>query len=341
MLTIAAITGIIALTGSYAALKLARRMGWFAQENSRTIHRLPTPQLGGAAVAAAFLMGTAAYGVYADRFSVFLIGLMVGFALMTAVGLIDDARGLAPWQKLAGQTAAAAVIAAAHGGVALPEPIARALPAFMETPLQYGLALFWIVGATNALNLIDGADGLASGAALAASAALAAAAAGVSNMGAEAFIAVLLFAAALGFLPFNLPPAKMFLGDAGALSIGCALGAIALKVCFQQTENMALYIFPLTALSLPIFDTAAAIVRRRGRWAEADKSHIHHRLFKLGWSPAKTAGSLALLSAVFAAAGAVAARLQSAPLALAAAAVSFGSWLFLYHAPSRQSRPAR
>lgn len=336
MLTIAAITGIIALTGSYAALKLARRMGWFAQENSRTIHRLPTPQLGGAAVASAFIIGTAAYGVYADRFSVFLIGLMVGFALMTAVGLIDDARGLAPWQKLAGQVVAAAVIAAAQGGVALPEPIARALPAFMETPLQYSLALFWIVGATNALNLIDGADGLASGAALAAAAALAAVASGF-----EAFIAVLLFAGVLGFLPFNLPPAKMFLGDAGALSIGCALGAIALKVCFQQTENMALYIFPLTALSLPIFDTAAAIVRRRGRWAKADKSHIHHRLFKLGWPPAKTAVSLALLSAVFAAAGAVAARLQSAPLALAAAAVSFGSWLFLYHAPSRKSRPAR
>ena len=340
MLTIAAITGVIALAASWVALKLARRMGWFAQENSRTIHRLPTPQLGGAAVASAFIIGTAAYGVYAGEFSAFLIGLMVGFALMTAVGLIDDARGLAPWQKLAGQAAAAAVIAATQGGIALPAPISEALPAFIATPLQYSLGLFWIVGATNALNLIDGADGLASGAALASAAALAAAA-GVSNMGAEAFVAVLLFAGVLGFLPFNLPTAKMFLGDSGALSIGCALGAIASQVCFQQTENIALYIFPFTALSLPIFDTAAAIVRRRGRWAKADKSHIHHRLFKLGWPPAKTAGSLALLSAVFAGAGAAAARLQSAPLGLAAAAVSFGFWLFLYHAPSRTSRSAR
>ena len=329
------LAGIIAAAAAYAAswacLRIARRSGWFARKNFRTSHRLPTPLLGGAAVATGFAMGAGWCAIAYNTAPGPSIGLVAGFLLMTAVGLADDRISLSPWQKLAGQAAAAAVVVGVMGGIAAPFPVP-------EWTL-YGLAALWIVGATNALNLIDGLDGLASGTALSAAGTFAAAALAVSDRAPEAALAALLFAGVLGFLPYNLPTAKMFLGDAGSLSIGCALAALGLRVCFQQTENAALYLLPLTALSLPIFDTAAAIIRRRSRWAHADKEHLHHRLQKRGWSPQKTAAALTGSSAALSAAGAAAALWNLLPLAVGAAAASYLLWTALYRSPSIQPAP--
>lgn len=268
----------------------------FDLPGERKMHQHPTPRLGGVVIWLAVVLGTAAGLVaylphvhYTGKSG--LIGLLLGSLFLLAVGLWDDLRGISPRGKLIGQIIASLI--AILGGVVIP---------FFTLPWD-GLVvlgmwsvpatLFWLVGGTNAMNLIDGLDGLASGVALIASAAMMVVAIKLGHP----HTAILLSAvtgATLAFLWFNFHPARIFLGDTGSMLLGFILAGAGVVGVLKSTLVLAL-IIPVLILGVPIFDTLFAIGRRfrAGKPIfQADRGHLHHRLMEFGLSHRKTVLSI-------------------------------------------------
>ncbi len=299
---------------------LAHRLGLYDMPSeARKMHRRPVPRIGGVAIALGFFAPLAALLFFdtriarewsADRLHV--AGLFLGGLATLALGLRDDVRGLGARTKLAGQ------IAIALGMVAFGYQIHRVnVPVWgvVELPGMLGAAatVLWFVALMNALNLIDGLDGLAAGVALFAVGAMWA----IAAAGREVNLLTTLFASALagslaGFLFYNFNPASIFMGDSGSLFLGFVLAAVSVKTQAKGTAALALSASAL-ALGLPLLDTALSIVRRVRRKRPvfaADGEHIHHRLVRLGFTQRQAAlllYGLCLVLAVFA----IAVRLES------------------------------
>jgi len=266
---------------------VARRYGWVDHPGLRKIHHEPVAYLGGAAVMGGFLLTLAAapWLPGLDRLEITvdrqLLAILLGGLIMFAVGLRDDIQGLGALTKLAAQLAAAGLVllsGVSIDGIWLTE----------STRLDFGvfgmaLTVVWIVGATNAVNIIDGLDSLSSGLSVLACAAISWVAFQQGQV-AAGLMAVALMGAIGGFIPHNLHPARVFLGDAGSLSIGFLLSATAALVASRAT-SLTGFSVPLVALGIPIMDTSFAMSRRfiEGRsMMSADRNHIHHRLIKIG-----------------------------------------------------------
>ena len=272
-------------------------------DEHRKLHARVTPLGGGIAVLAAFAIAVAVIAplsssqraVFADDVG-FVIGLSFAALAICVVGLLDDRFALRGRQKLLGQVVAASILIAS--GLCI-----RGVQLF-DWNIQLGLlavpfTLFWLLGAINALNLIDGVDGLATGVGIVLSLSIAAIA-GLSGHRTEAFLALAMAGALLGFLQYNRSPASIFLGDAGSMLIGLVLGALAIRGSFKGPATAALAA-PTAILAIPIFDVSMAIVRRRltGRSIyTTDRGHLHHTLLKRGFSSTKTAALFGLLCSV-------------------------------------------
>lgn len=268
--------------------QLALKIGAVDQPNDRKVHLEPTPRLGGvgifagfaAAMLIAFLLAWL-WGVQLQLHT--LLGIVIGAALLLAVGIVDDIKGLRPLTKLGWQIAAALI--AVLSGVAI---------TFVSNPfngllvigfLAFPLTLVWIVGMTNAINLIDGLDGLAAGVTVISSLTLFFVALRTHQIGA-ALIMLSLAGSTLGFLRYNFSPASIFLGDSGSMVLGFLLATAAIVGVFKTTLVVAL-IIPLLILGVPIFDTLFAIGRRlkdKRHPFEADNKHIHHLLLRAGFN---------------------------------------------------------
>jgi UDP-GlcNAc:undecaprenyl-phosphate GlcNAc-1-phosphate transferase len=238
------------------------------------------PLLGGLAVACGFAASLAAslWIVPEVEVTPHLWGLLGGAALILALGIWDDRYGMSAGPKLAVQ-ALVALIAISSGFqmTHITEPITRTTFHF-STPLVWGASLIWIIGITNAVNLIDGLDGLATGvgAIICATLTLIAWQAG-QPVGVG--IGLALLGGLLGFLPWNFAPARIFLGDTGSLFIGYALALLALEGYRQLT--VITFVVPLLALAVPILDTGLSILRRVRLGTPVfspDRLHLHHRL---------------------------------------------------------------
>jgi UDP-GlcNAc:undecaprenyl-phosphate GlcNAc-1-phosphate transferase len=279
--------------------------------------RLDMPLCGGLAVGAAFgvgLLAVLALAEYeADRQ---VRGLLLGGLVVLATGLLDDRFGLNAWAKLSGQILAAG-IAIAHGFhfPYFTNPITQELvdlPGWVIT----GLTGIWIIGITNAMNLLDGLDGLATGV----GAIIAATLAVIAWQGGQPlglFTGIALFGALLGFLPHNFAPARIFLGDTGALFVGFTLSLLALE-CYRRV-SLITFIVPLLALAVPILDTAMSILRRilrRRHIFKADRQHMHHRLLAREGSPRAAVVQFYLLTAAFCLIAVSFTRLQGVTAAL-------------------------
>lgn len=290
---------------SAGALKL-----YDSPDDERRVHEEPVPRLGGiavylaAAVVACLLFIRAAPlfitpGPEGDAQIRFLTGAFLGSALLFLVGLVDDIRGLSAGVKLVGQIAAALI--AYYFGAHL-DTIAMGYGQGISTGfLGLPLVLLWIVGVTNVFNFIDGLNGLAGGVAVVACAAIIIAGLALGNFS-VLLPAVALAAAMLGFLRYNFPNARIFLGDSGSLSVGFLLAVLLLQASRSQYGAVILVI-PLLALFVPLIDGLLAILRRWLRKAAlsgADARHIHHRLLALGISPGKAAMLLWGLAAAMA-----------------------------------------
>lgn len=287
--------------------RLAERLGVVAIPADRTVHAEPMPLLGGAAMLVGFLvaLGVAwASGtfpaMFADQAST-IVGVALGAVILCAVGTLDDVRDVSAPAKTAGIVLAGSVMYLL--GVSLlffRVPFGDVL--FVLGPdLAPLVTVLWVLGMANAVNLIDGLDGLAAGIVAIAAGSFflyghRLATAGVEVIPPEnpsPLIAIIVAGICLGFLPHNFNPARIFMGDGGALMLGGLMAASTVLVGGQTSVEFSGQVFfffaplfiPFFVMGVPIIDTAFAIVRRaknRSGLAEADKDHLHHRLMRLG-----------------------------------------------------------
>lgn len=271
---------------------LARRVGMVAAPRKDRWHSQPTALLGGVGIFAAFAIGLVAFPEAADD----AVPVLVASAFLFVVGLVDDVVQIRPLTKLAAQVLAAAGIVAS--GLVLPwthEPIVDA-----------ALAMLWIVGITNAVNLLDNMDGLAAGIAAIACVFLGVTFA-TNGQWDMAVLPALLAGAAAGFLVYNFKPASIFMGDSGSMFLGCLLGGLALLSSYGRSRSVAsVLLTPVLIMMIPILDTTLVAITRRLRGQPVSvggRDHTSHRLVALGASERR---AVVILYVVAAASGAVA-----------------------------------
>lgn len=273
------------------ARTLALRMGLVDLPGRRRVNQHPVPSGGGLAMFVAFW----ATIVFAGHWQTDLWGWFAASVLIIATGLLDDRFSLHPAFKLAGQVAAAVVFVSTAARIEfLTHPFGGMIYlAGWGVPLT----VLWLVAVANVVNFIDGLDGLAAGIAGIACITLT----WIALQSGQPFAAVLAFVlggTALGFLPHNFNPARIFMGDSGSLFLGFMLGAISVEGALKGAAAIALTI-PVLVLGVPMFDAMFAIVRRyaSGRPVyEADQGHVHHRLLALGFSQRQAVLTLYALS---------------------------------------------
>ncbi|MGE5674893.1 MAG: MraY family glycosyltransferase [Mycobacterium leprae] len=277
---------VLSLLLTPLARKLALRLGFVDRPVARSMHTEPKPYLGGLAIFGAFLAAVLVGGGLKDPK---VVGLLVSGTLIVLLGVIDDRVRLSAKTKLVGQLFAAAVLVYVFG-VRIDYVYSPLGDKFIQFGAWAGpLTIFWVVAFTNVVNLIDGLDGLAAGISTITSLTLLL----VSlqhGFSSAVVVTAALAGSAIGFLRYNFNPAKIFMGDAGAMFLGFALAAVSVTGVLKTTVTIGVFV-PLVALALPIFDTAFAIIRRLASGksiGEADKDHLHHRLLRLGLSHRNT-----------------------------------------------------
>lgn len=280
--------------------RFALKVGWADMPNERRLNREPLPNAGGLAVYAGVVLAlvVAAFlrPILVEQVLIQILAILLGGAWLVLVGFIDDQFGLPPLFRLFVQTLAALLLMA----------VGVRFEAAFGTPLDPVLGFFltwlWVVGITNALNLMDGLDGLAGGVAYISAMSLLFVSAQFPYWAAGTLVLAALAGAALGFLRHNLHPSRIILGDAGAYFLGFTLAATSLLGNLKLTTFLGL-LPPALFLLLPILDTTQVVVRRllRGQnpLSTPGKDHIHHRLLARGLSQRRVAFLLWGLALLF------------------------------------------
>lgn len=277
---------------------LAQRIGAVDKpDEARRVHKKPTPLLGGLAIFYGFTISV----LCLSQIDAGVRGMIIGGIIIVVCGIFDDIHPMRAWVKLLCQIVAA-VIVVLHGvtiaRISMPEIIAPG-GALELGIFSIPITIIWIVGVTNAVNLIDGLDGLASGVSAIASMTLFCIAL-IASEGNIAIITAALAGACFGFLPYNFNPAKIFMGDTGAMFLGFILSTVSIMGLFKAYAVIS-FIVPFIVLGLPLFDTSFAILRRIKNHKpimEADRGHLHHRLLDMGFSQKQTVSILYLISTV-------------------------------------------
>jgi len=272
---------------------LAHFAGVLDEPNERKVHSTKVPRIGGLAIFFGVLVTVAIYFTEFQQYK----GIFIGMIIIVIVGLIDDTLGLEPRLKLLGQIVAA-VAAMSLSGVNITSLGGVVGSHFSLGILSLPLTLVWIVGITNAINLSDGLDGLASGISLIAFTSFGFLAYQREDMVMVA-ICLALIGSILGFLKYNTHPAEIFMGDSGSLFLGYSLGTLSLVGNFKSLTTVTL-ITPVLVLLVPISDTVWAIIRRlrEGRSPfSADKMHFHHKLLNSGMNHSETVSVIYGISA--------------------------------------------
>jgi UDP-GlcNAc:undecaprenyl-phosphate GlcNAc-1-phosphate transferase len=272
---------IIALLLTPLTIVLARKINAVDDPKSdRKIHILPMPRLGGIAIFIATMVSMFYFTNYPRNV---VIGISIGAIIIVITGILDDIYDLPATAKLALQILAAASVVAFGVQIEIFTNFFGNNDYINLGILGIPATIFWIVGITNTVNLIDGLDGLAAGTAIIASLTLAYIAL-INNRVETAVLLVILAGSSLGFLPYNFNPAKVFMGDSGALFLGYFLSVVSILGAVKGAAAIA-YFLPVLALGLPIFDTSYAILRRylnKKPIMQADKEHLHHKLLDIG-----------------------------------------------------------
>ena len=281
-------------------MRLAKKVGAIDIPNDRRVNKKPMPRLGGVAVIAGFVVSiiylfitTSIEGKLnlfgEENYYLKMIGFFLGVLVLGLVCYIDDVKGVPSWIKLTAQIIASIIVVACGvriENISIPFTEGKII---MGDIFSYILTVCWIVGITNAINLIDGLDGLSSGVTLISCLSLLM----VFALNGSPLIAIVLITALagalVGFLPFNFSPAKTFIGDTGSNFMGFALAIISI-LGVAKTYTALVLIAPIIILAMPIFDTLFAIFRRliKGKSIKAvfkpDKGHLHHKLMAKGYT---------------------------------------------------------
>ncbi len=333
----------VALLASFVLTRTVRNFatvrGWVsAPSHERHLHRTPLPRLGGIAIYVAFLISFAFALAIHWRFSLFsspfaikaVFTILVPATLIFALGVYDDIRSVSPSTKFLVQALAGALLFA--GGFRI-----------LDLPVLFGtrhfgwavglpLTILWVIGITNAFNLIDGLDGLAAGSGLF-STVVVFVVATFSHSTLVSLLTIALAGAILGFLRFNFNPATIFLGDSGSLFIGFMLSALALEGA-QKAPTVIAVAIPVVSFGLPILETVLSVLRRliAGRPVfTADREHIHHKLLERGLSHRQVVIVLYAVSALFALLSLFLLWPTGSTLGLVLAVVGTGVWFGVQH----------
>lgn len=311
-----AIAFVLAFITSYVivpySMRLARKIGATDKPEARRVNTIEMPRLGGLGIIAGFFVSMIYLLIsmklenqaMIDEYHMKIIGLFLGLIIIGIVGFVDDWKGISPIIKLLGQTAAAGVVMAF--GITIGDfniPILNKLIE-LNGVMEYVITWGWIVGITNAINLTDGLDGLSSGITLIACVSLLI----IFAINGSPIISIILITALaggiVGFLPYNVNPAKTYMGDSGSNFLGFSISIISI-VGIAKTYTIIVIIAPLIVLAVPIFDTIFAIFRRiiKGKSLKAifepDNGHLHHRLMKLGYTQKEAVLILYAVAATF------------------------------------------
>lgn len=283
-------------------IKIAYKVGAVdIPKDARRMHSKTMPRMGGLAFILAFFVAIIYMlltgGIAADTTNLF--GFFIGLAIVASVGFLDDVYQLKAWQKLIAQIIAAIVVIASGLRICYVNIPFLALYGLNDV-LSIIITFGWIIGVTNALNLIDGLDGLATG--VSAISTLALTVIFILNGAGELpiIMTVALLGGLIGFLPYNFNPAKTFMGDVGSNSLGFILATVSM-IGMAKTYTFMAIILPVVVLGLPIFDTLFAIFRRvlhHKSIMEADRGHLHHKLIDAGLSQRQAVLTLYAVTAV-------------------------------------------
>ena len=261
------------------------------------MHKVPIPRLGGLAIFIGFMVSILLFAKITPEMKSILLGAVI----IVVLGVVDDIMALPAMLKFVVQIVAAS-IPATHGV----QILAFSNPNIFSDNLYWVLGwlsipftVIWIVAITNAVNLIDGLDGLANGvSAISATTMLV-----IALVGGQSQVAIVLAAlvgACIGFMPYNMNPAKMFMGDTGATFLGYILATMSIQGLFKYYAVIS-FVVPFLILGLPIFDTTFAFIRRIAHGQSpmhADRSHIHHRLIDMGLNQKQAVATLYVISAI-------------------------------------------
>ena len=266
-------------------------------KDNRRMHKTPIPRLGGLAIFIGFMVAILLFGEITRQMQ----GILLGAVIIVVLGVVDDITPLPAKLKFVVQILAA-LIPVSHGVViqALSNPNLFSDSAYWVLgPLGIPITVLWIVAVTNSVNLIDGLDGLANGvSAISATTMLV-----IALLVSESQVAITMAAlvgACVGFMPYNMNPAKMFMGDTGATFLGFILATMSIQGLFKFYAIIS-FVVPFLILGLPIFDTTFAFVRRIANGQspmQADRSHIHHRLIDMGLNQKQAVATLYVISAI-------------------------------------------
>lgn len=289
---------LVALILTPVVRSLAVKMGAIdIPKDNRRMHNHPIPQMGGLAIFFGFIFSVLIFVPLSDQ----IRGMLLGAVIIVILGIFDDIKALQARFKLVVQIIAA-LIAAFSGNlieyIANPN-IFSSNPYWQFGWLAYPITIIWIVGMTNAVNLIDGLDGLACGVSSISSLTLLI----IALLVGEPDVALLVAAVAggcLGFLPYNMNPAKIFMGDTGSTFLGYVLAVISIQGLFKWYTLIS-FVVPFLLFGLPIFDTCFAMIRRIAHGQspmQADRSHVHHRLIDMGFSQKQAVAVLYVITAI-------------------------------------------
>ena len=298
------LTFVVAFAFSFASTPIVYRLAYKigaidVPKDGRRMHKKPIPRLGGLAIIFGFSVSIACFA----HFSRALVMTLCGAAIIAVMGVIDDCENLSAKVKFLIQVAAALVVILG-GNIRI--TVLTNPNIFSDNPyivLPWWLSIFatviWIVFITNAVNFIDGLDGLAAGVSAIMSVSLVFIALRIQEYSA-AIIGLAIMGACFGFLPFNFNPAKIFMGDTGSTFLGFMLATLSIQGVFKSYAIIT-FAVPLLILGLPLFDAIFAMIRRIYKGQSpmvADRGHLHHRLIDMGFSQKQTVFILYAISAV-------------------------------------------
>ncbi|MEK6647549.1 MAG: MraY family glycosyltransferase [Candidatus Firestonebacteria bacterium] len=270
--------------------KIAEKYKFLDYPNERKMHKNPIPRIGGIAIFAAILIA----GVRNLHFPLPIIGIFIGLTIIFLIGFFDDIKGLSAKTKLLGQILAALVLIKFGVTISfIPE-----IP--FERTIEVLITIIWVIGITNAINFLDGMDGLCSGLGII-SAMCFFVIAWPTRQSDLGYFTIALVGSLLGFLPYNLKPAKIFLGDSGSTLIGFSLASIAILGTWAHKDTVKALSIPILILGIPIFDMIYTTISRikngtvktiKGWLEYVGKDHFHHRLHKMGFN---VTGAIAMI----------------------------------------------
>jgi UDP-GlcNAc:undecaprenyl-phosphate GlcNAc-1-phosphate transferase len=278
-------------------IKFAIWFGAIDKPNARKVHQKIMPRLGGLAIFIGVIAGYFAGGLFEEKIKT----ISVGAILIIIIGILDDKFELSAKTKFVGQLVVAFLILAS--GLKIDFIAVPGVGKFFLGFWSYPLTVFWIVAITNAINLIDGLDGLSAGVS----------GIGIATIGIMALLsgkmliftlALILLGSIIGFLFYNFHPAKIFMGDTGALFLGYSISILSLLGLYKSVTLFS-FLVPIIILGVPVFDTTFAIIRRivnKKPITAPDKSHLHHRLLALGLSHRGTVLAIYAFGILFSAA---------------------------------------